>query len=53
MRIVIVKAITWVAVLVLAVGVCAIDSDSMIPFIACLISLVWLGLVAWANEWIC
>lgn len=34
------------------VAVCAIDSESWLPFIAWVISGGWLMLSAWANDWL-
>lgn len=50
MRVLIIKSITWLAVLALPTAVCLIDSDSNVPFIVAGVSLTWLFLIIWANE---
>lgn len=49
MRIKILKFLTTIAVLAAIFSACLIDSDSNIPYIVCLISISWLGLILWAN----
>lgn len=48
-RIKLLKGLTIAAVIVFLVTGCALDSDSYIPHIACLISEIWLLLMVWAN----
>ena len=48
-RIKILKILTGIAVVVFLASGCALDSDSYIPHIACLISEIWLLLMVWAN----
>lgn len=48
-RIKILKTLTIAAVVVFILSGCALDSDSYIPHIACLISEIWLCLIVWAN----
>lgn len=49
MRVKILKALTIVAVIVMLISACAIDSDSWIPYIVCGISNAWLVLMTIAN----
>lgn len=46
----IIKAITVLMVWTFMLSVCLIESESIIPIIAMLVSMAWLGLFALANE---
>ena len=37
--------VAWMA------AICAIDSDSMVPFIVLCATSAWLALYGWANDW--
>lgn len=50
MRVKILKAITFIAIINLIFFGCCLDSDSYIPIIACGISIVWLFLMTIANA---
>lgn len=50
MRIKILKFITVLAVLCLIIFASALDSESSIPLVICLVSSVWLLLIAYANT---
>lgn len=44
-----VRSLTAVAAVSFIFGACMIDSESSVPFIVCIISAGWLGLILWAN----
>lgn len=44
-----IKASCVVAGIVFFVSVCMLDSMTWVPFVLCLVSLAWLGIVAQAN----
>ena len=45
----ILKTITVIAAIMLMLSICALDSPSCIPLIVCVVSISWLGIVAYAN----
>lgn len=48
----ILKATAWIMGILFLVSACALDSDSWIPHIVCMVSLLWLALFAYANgQW--
>lgn len=49
-----VKMTKWsvAAAIVFFVSLMAIDSDSWLPLILCVVSWVWLGIEAWRNGWL-
>lgn len=46
----ILKFITTVAVIVLILSICFMDSESSVPFVAGMLSCGWIGLMAIANS---
>ena len=50
MRKKIIKAITFIAALLLTISVAAADSDSIVPMFVMAITLAWLWLVIVANQ---
>lgn len=48
----ILKAITTIAAVAFLLGACALDSDSKLPAIVCLISLMWIFVFCLANGYI-
>ena len=46
----ILKAVTSVAVVLFVVSANFLDITSIIPFIVCVVCLLWLGLFAYANN---
>lgn len=49
-RVRVLKAITSVVIIALAVAICLIDSDSVIPAYTAVICLTWLALISYANR---
>lgn len=49
MRIRLIKTSCIVAAIVFFISACMLDSITWIPFILCLVSLIWLGIVAHVN----
>jgi len=48
----ILKATARIMGILFLVSACALDSDSWIPHIVCMVSLLWLALFAYANgQW--
>lgn len=50
MRIKIIKFITFIAFITFILSICCIDSESWLPLISCMISSLWLILIAIANT---
>lgn len=49
---IILKTVAYIMVFLFLVAGCALDSDSWIPHIVCIVSLLWLALFAYANgQW--
>lgn len=46
----ILKATAYIMAFIFVFSVCAVDSDSIIPSVLCIISLSWLALFALANQ---
>ena len=46
------KIVTFIAVIILALSICAIDSQSFVPMIGCIVSAGWLGMYAYYNGYI-
>ena len=44
-----VRTLTGIAAVCFILCACCIDSESSVPFVVCLISAGWLGLILWAN----
>lgn len=51
MRNIILKTQAWLNGIALLLSVCMIDSESWIPAIVFCVTLAWLTLFAYANEW--
>lgn len=49
-RIFIIELITLAALILSFISVCCIDSQSYIPTIIFIISMIWLFIFAWANN---
>lgn len=48
---IILRTLGWANLIVFIIAVCAIDSNSWIPFIICCITGGYLALFAYANNW--
>lgn len=50
MRVKILKVLTKIAIILMILSACALDSDSWVPTIICAISGAWLVLITIANT---